>query len=182
MTPQMVWDMAAAEESGPDIGKILGQFAQYGVVGLIVVLLTVGVIVPKYVMNALTAEKDNWRTAFEQERAREQLIAAQARVDTANEQGRAMVQLLEKLGHRTQPTGSARCGRSPAGAHRRLPSRRPRPGPPRSPSRGPARAPEAEGRLTESRRVKERLGARNRANAYSDWIEGIVLGRLNRDA
>jgi hypothetical protein len=110
----MLWVIAAAEEasSGPDIGKILGQFAQYGVVGLVVVLLIIGVIVPKYVMNALTAEKDNWRTAFEQERTahqvtREQLIAAQASVDTANEQGRAMVQLLEKLGHRTQPTGSA---------------------------------------------------------------------------
>jgi hypothetical protein len=108
----MVWVLAAVEESGPDVGKILGQFAQYGVVGLIVVLLIVGVLVPKYVMNALTAEKDNWRTAFEQERAahqvtREQLIAAQASVDTANEQGRAMVQLLEKLGHRPQTTGSA---------------------------------------------------------------------------
>jgi hypothetical protein len=111
---QWFWVIAAAEEAsgGPDIGKILGQFAQYGVVGLVVGLLIVGVIVPKYVMNALTAEKDNWRTAFEQERTahqvtREQLIAAQASVDTANEQGRAMVQLLEKLGHRTQPTGSA---------------------------------------------------------------------------
>jgi hypothetical protein len=112
VTPQFVWVLSAVEESGPDVGKILGQFAQYGVVGLIVVLLIVGVLVPKYVMNALTAEKDNWRTAFEQERAahqvtREQLIAAQASVDTANEQGRAMVQLLEKLGHRPQTTGSA---------------------------------------------------------------------------
>jgi hypothetical protein len=111
--PDLIWVVAAAEEaSGPDIGKVLGQFAQYGVVGLVVVLLIVGVLVPKYVMNALTAEKDNWRTAFKQERTahqvtREQLIAAQASVDTANEQGRAMVQLLEKLGHRTQPTGSA---------------------------------------------------------------------------
>ncbi|MEU6181153.1 hypothetical protein [Streptomyces coeruleorubidus] len=114
MIQHMFWVLAAAEEAsgGPDVGKILGQFAQYGVVGLVVVLLIIGVIVPKYVMSALTAEKDNWRTAFEQERTahqvtREQLIAAQASVDTANEQGRAMVQLLEKLGHRTQSTGSA---------------------------------------------------------------------------
>ncbi|MFJ8470090.1 hypothetical protein [Streptomyces swartbergensis] len=113
MIPDLIWVVAAAEEaSGPDIGKILGQFAQYGVVGLVVVLLIVGVLVPKYVMNAHTAEKDNWRTAFEQERTahqvtREQLIAAQASVGTANEQGQAMVQLLEKLGHRTQPTRSA---------------------------------------------------------------------------
>jgi hypothetical protein len=112
VTAEVIRVLAVVEESGPDVGKILGQFAQYGVVGLVVVLLIIGVIVPKYVMNALTAEKDNWRTAFEQERTahqvtREQLIAAQASVDTANEQGRAMVQLLEKLGHRTQSTGSA---------------------------------------------------------------------------
>ncbi|WP_405956906.1 hypothetical protein [Streptomyces phaeochromogenes] len=48
--------MAAAENTGgsPDIGKILNQFGQYGVVGLAVILLIVGVIVPKYVMNNLT--------------------------------------------------------------------------------------------------------------------------------
>ncbi|MET9510748.1 hypothetical protein ABZX62_20200 [Streptomyces flavidovirens] len=37
----------------------------------------------------------------------------------------------------------------------------------------------AEARLTESRRVTEQLKAHNRANAYSDLIEGIVLGRLS---
>ncbi|MFF9142933.1 hypothetical protein ACF09G_35935 [Streptomyces albogriseolus] len=84
MIPELIQVLAVAEETGggPDVGKILGQFAQYGVVGLIVVLLIVGVIVPKYVMNALTAEKDTWRTAFEQERTahqvtQEQLVAAQ---------------------------------------------------------------------------------------------------------
>jgi hypothetical protein len=45
-----------------------------------------------------------------------------------------------------------------------------------------ARASEVEARLTESNRVKEQLRAHNRANAYSDWIEGIVLGRLHGDA
>ncbi|MGW3153992.1 DUF7620 family protein [Streptomyces sp. NPDC001089] len=42
-----------------------------------------------------------------------------------------------------------------------------------------ARTPESEAKLTESRRVKEQLRAHNRANAYSDFIEGVVLGRLN---
>ncbi|MFC4609712.1 hypothetical protein ACFO9E_18105 [Streptomyces maoxianensis] len=36
----------------------------------------------------------------------------------------------------------------------------------------------AEAKLIESRRVTEQLKAHNRANAYSDLIEGIVLGRL----
>ncbi|MFE9950197.1 hypothetical protein ACFYRJ_22075 [Streptomyces sp. NPDC005531] len=44
-----------------------------------------------------------------------------------------------------------------------------------------ARTPESEARLTESRRVKEQLQAHNRSNAYSDFIEGIVLGRLRSD-
>ncbi|KAA0941832.1 DUF7620 family protein [Streptomyces apricus] len=42
-----------------------------------------------------------------------------------------------------------------------------------------ARNPESEAKLTESHRVKEQLRAHNRANAYSDLIEGIVLDRLN---
>jgi hypothetical protein len=45
-----------------------------------------------------------------------------------------------------------------------------------------AHHPEVEAKLTESRRVKEQLRAHNRANRYSDWIEGIVLGRLHGDA
>ncbi|WP_457492448.1 hypothetical protein [Streptomyces sp. P5_D11] len=42
-----------------------------------------------------------------------------------------------------------------------------------------ARTPESEAQFTESRRVKEQLKAHNRSNAYSDFIEGIVLGRLS---
>jgi hypothetical protein len=105
----MLWVIAAGEEasSGPDIGKILGQFAQYGVVGLIVVLLIIGVLVPKYVMNNLITDKDGWRAAYETERdahqaTRQQLAAAQASAEVANEQGQAMVRLLEEFGHRPQ--------------------------------------------------------------------------------
>ncbi|MEU5448647.1 hypothetical protein [Streptomyces californicus] len=42
-----------------------------------------------------------------------------------------------------------------------------------------SRTPEAEAQFHKSRRVKAQLKAHNRANAYSDFIEGIVLGRLN---
>ncbi|WP_432043779.1 DUF7620 family protein [Streptomyces cadmiisoli] len=41
-----------------------------------------------------------------------------------------------------------------------------------------ARTPEVEAKLTESREVAERIRAHNRSNRYSDFIEGIVLGRL----
>ncbi|MFJ5018595.1 hypothetical protein [Streptomyces griseoluteus] len=104
--------LAAAEEGGgPDIGKMLGQFAPYGVVGLIVVLLIIGVLVPKYVMTALTVEKDRWREAFEKEReahqlTREQLVKAEERGDVATEQGRAMNALLLELGHWPDPTAA----------------------------------------------------------------------------
>ncbi|MBK3573162.1 hypothetical protein JHN63_04860 [Streptomyces sp. MBT65] len=98
--------MAAAEDTGgsPDIGKILNQFGQYGIVGLVVVLLIVGVIVPRYVMNNLLAEKDSWREAFEKERAahelsRLQLAKAEERGDVAIEQGRTLTALLQTLGH-----------------------------------------------------------------------------------
>ncbi|QFQ95560.1 hypothetical protein F9278_04445 [Streptomyces phaeolivaceus] len=42
-----------------------------------------------------------------------------------------------------------------------------------------AHEPEVEAKLTESIRVKEQIRVHNRANAYSDWIEGIVLSRLS---
>ncbi|WP_371538357.1 hypothetical protein OG210_21810 [Streptomyces sp. NBC_00466] len=108
-----VFAMAQEADSGPDIGSLLGKFVQYGVVGLIVVLLILGVIAPKYVLDALSRERDNWRDAFEKEREAhqvtlQQLAAAQASADVANEQGRAMVKLLEEFGHRPQSiSGSA---------------------------------------------------------------------------
>ncbi|MFI1409426.1 hypothetical protein ACH4Y0_05770 [Streptomyces sp. NPDC020707] len=114
MVPDLIWVLAAAEEagSGPNIGKMLGQLLQYGVVGLVVVLLIVGVLVPKYVMSGLMAEKDNWRDAFEKEReahqaTREQLARAEERGDVAIEQGKTMTRLLEELGHRPDLTRSA---------------------------------------------------------------------------
>ncbi|MEV5429123.1 hypothetical protein [Streptomyces sp. NPDC052701] len=114
MVPDLIRVLAAAEEAGggPDIGKILGQFAQYGVVGLVVVLLILGVIVPKYVMTALTADRDKWREAFEKEReahqlTREQLAKAEERGDVAVEQGRTLTALLQGLGHQPDLPRSA---------------------------------------------------------------------------
>ncbi|MDW4902884.1 hypothetical protein RB625_31165 [Streptomyces californicus] len=94
MVPDLIRVLAAAEEAGagPDIGKMIGQLLQYGVVGLIVVLLILGVLVPKWAMNNLIADKDGWRAAYETERdahqaTRQQLAAAQASAEVATEQG-----------------------------------------------------------------------------------------------
>ncbi|WP_432043780.1 hypothetical protein [Streptomyces cadmiisoli] len=107
--PELITLLAAAEEAGggPDIGKLVLTFAQYGVVGLVVVLMMFGVLVPSYVMKLLTADRDAWRNAFEKERdahevTRQQLAAAQASAEVATEQGLAMVRMLEGLGHRPQ--------------------------------------------------------------------------------
>ncbi|WP_457492447.1 hypothetical protein [Streptomyces sp. P5_D11] len=107
--PELFRALAAAQEAGagPDVGSMIGTFVQYGAVGLIVVLMILGVIAPKYVLDAISKEKDNWRDAFEKEReahqvTRQQLAAAQTSADVANEQGRAMVKLLEEFGHRPQ--------------------------------------------------------------------------------
>ncbi|WP_406431558.1 hypothetical protein [Streptomyces sp. NBC_01589] len=98
---------AKATEAPADVGKMIGSFAQYGIVGLIVVLLIIGVLVPKWAMNNLIVDKDGWREAYETERdahqaTRRQLAAAQASAEVATEQGQAMVRLLEEFGHRPQ--------------------------------------------------------------------------------
>ncbi|WP_430376682.1 hypothetical protein [Streptomyces sp. B1-3] len=95
---------AAEDSGGPDIGKLIGQFAQYGVVGVVVVMMVLGVIVPKYVLSDRTADRDKWREAFEKEReahqlTREQLAKAEERGDVAVEQGKTLTALLQGLGH-----------------------------------------------------------------------------------
>lgn len=97
----------STEADPTDMTNLIAPLLQYGVLGLLVVFIVLGVLVPKYVMTALTAEKDNWRQAFEKEReahqmTREQLAKAEARGDVAIEQGKTLTHLLEELGHRTQ--------------------------------------------------------------------------------
>ncbi|MES4891413.1 hypothetical protein [Streptomyces sp. NPDC096012] len=94
------------------MGKLIGQFAQYGIVGVVVALMILGVIVPKYVLSDRTADRDKWREAFEKERdaheaRRQQLAKAEERGDVATEQGKTLTRLLEELGHRPQLHGSA---------------------------------------------------------------------------
>ena len=108
LLPELLRSVVAAEDSGPDIG----QFAQYGIVGVVVVMLMVGYIVPKYVMSNLTADRDSWRLAFERERdahdlTRQQLAKAEERGDVATEQAKTLVRLLEELGHRPELPRSA---------------------------------------------------------------------------
>ncbi|MFE4991438.1 hypothetical protein ACFRH4_08810 [Streptomyces mirabilis] len=112
LIPELLRFAAAENSGGPDIGSLIGQFVQYGVVGIIVVLLILGVIVPKYVMSNLTADRDKWREAFEKEReghqlTREQLAKAEERGDVAVEQGRTLAALLQGLGHQPDIPRSA---------------------------------------------------------------------------
>ena len=75
-------------------------------------LLILGVMVPKYVMNNLTADRDSWRRAFEREGdahdlTRQQLAKAEERGDVATEQAKTLIRLLEELGHRPELPRSA---------------------------------------------------------------------------
>lgn len=103
MTPDLV--RLAVEADPTDLTGMINPLLQYGVVGLVLVLVVVGILVPKYVMTNLMGEKDNWRTAFERERdahqlTREQLAKAEERGDVATEQGKTLTRLLEELGYR----------------------------------------------------------------------------------
>ncbi|MFK0020449.1 hypothetical protein [Streptomyces sp. NPDC090798] len=105
MVPELLRVLAAADDSGggPDIGKLIGQFAHYGPAGVFLTLLILGVIVPKYVMSALMTEKDNWREAFEKERdahkaPRDQLAEAEQRGDVA------FAPLVSLAGHAKRPS------------------------------------------------------------------------------
>lgn len=107
MVPELFRVLAAAQEAsgGPDVGQMIGSFAQYGVVGLVVVFLILGVVVPKYVLSDRTADRDKWREAFERERenrelTQQQLAKAEERGDLATEQAKTLIRLLEELGHR----------------------------------------------------------------------------------
>ncbi|MET8185739.1 hypothetical protein ABZV15_08065 [Streptomyces sp. NPDC005246] len=107
VVPELFRVLAAAQEAsgGPDVGQMIGSFAQYGVVGLVVVFLILGVVVPKYVLSDRTADRDKWREAFERERenrelTQQQLAKAEERGDLATEQAKTLIRLLEELGHR----------------------------------------------------------------------------------
>lgn len=89
----------------PDDGTgFLSPLLQYGTVGLVLAMVVIGILVPRYVMTNLMSEKDNWRTAFERERdahqlTRENLAKAEERGDVAIEQGKTLTKVMEELGY-----------------------------------------------------------------------------------
>lgn len=100
--------VAAAQTTDPaDLSNLISPLLQYGVLGLVLVFVVLGILVPRYVMTNLLAEKDSWRQAFEKERdahelTRQALAKAEERGDVAIEQGKTLTRLLEDLGHRPE--------------------------------------------------------------------------------
>jgi hypothetical protein len=104
---KLATSVLAAEADPTDMSNLVSPLLQYGVLGLLVIFIVVGILVPKYVMTNLMSEKDRWREAFEKEReahqlTREQLAKAEERGDVAVEQGKTLTRLLEELGHRPE--------------------------------------------------------------------------------
>lgn len=114
MVPDLIWVLAAAEtaaDTPADIGKMIVGFAQYGVLGVVVVLFLSGFIVPRGTYQAVTTDRDNWRDAHTKESEAHQatrvsLAKAEERADIAVEQGRTLNALLSELGHRPDTTRS----------------------------------------------------------------------------
>ncbi|WP_406468055.1 hypothetical protein OH738_10845 [Streptomyces hirsutus] len=114
MVPDLIWILAAAEtatDTPADIAKMIGGFAQYGVLGVVVVLFLTGLIVSRSTYLAVAADRDNWRDAHAKESEAHQatrvsLAKAEERADIAVEQGRTLNALLSELGHRPDTTRS----------------------------------------------------------------------------
>ena len=96
-------------------GVDLTSFLNYGVLGIVVLLLILGLLVPKAVLaradeetKKANADRDAWKTAFDTERqahtlTREALVRAEERGEAALEVQKTTLALLAELGHGQSP-------------------------------------------------------------------------------
>lgn len=82
----------------------LSYLTTWGPPGVVLGMILTGILEPKRVRTGLEEDRDNWRTAFETERAahaltREALAAANERAGAALESANTMTRLLELGGH-----------------------------------------------------------------------------------
>ncbi|WP_329453950.1 hypothetical protein [Streptomyces sp. NBC_01497] len=174
----------SAADDGLELSDLLSGFVHDGSVGVVVVLMIPGIVVPQYVLSDPTADWDTWRDAFEVERdahgviTRESLAKAEERADIANKQAKKLIRLLEELGHRPDPLRSNWSWGSSPDARRCLPRRKLRRGLPRSASVRrspmPRRPRSGSGRACQ---VKARLQAHNNADCSDDFIISLVRQR-----
>jgi len=85
--------------------EIIGYLLNYGVLGIMVILLLLGLLIPRPTLEDVKADRDEWRDAYQTEAqahraTREALAAANERADAAVETARAANSLLGALGHK----------------------------------------------------------------------------------
>lgn len=90
--------LAAAE---PDL---MAPLIQYGPLGIVLLLILVGLLVPKGSVEQIRIDRDEWREAFRSEQkahqaTRDALAEANGRADAAVEAARTTASMLRDLGH-----------------------------------------------------------------------------------
>lgn len=98
--------MLAADPSTDIFGKIL----QFGVLGVVLLLILLGWLVPKAMYEQMKTERDTWRDAYQRERdghqATRDAYIEQSRANVAAfETARTTAGLLERLGHQPARPG-----------------------------------------------------------------------------
>jgi hypothetical protein len=86
-------------------GDIVTYVLGFGPLGIGLVLYQLGLIVPRPVLGGVSADRDQWRKAFEEEHAahqatRESLAVANDRAEAAVEAARVTTKLLEAVQQR----------------------------------------------------------------------------------
>lgn len=99
---------ADAAANPPDL---ISSILQWGVPGVVVALLLLGWLIPKGAYEQMKADRDDWRAAYEKERAghdatRDALAEASRSAAAAVETARTTAQLLSHLGHNAARPGA----------------------------------------------------------------------------
>ncbi len=103
-----LWAAEAATTNPPDL---ITAILQWGVPGVVIVLLLLGWLIPKGAHEQMKTDRDKWQEAYERERdahaeTRDALADASRSAAAAVETARTTTGLLTHLGHSTGRPGS----------------------------------------------------------------------------
>ncbi len=104
----MLHHLAAEAASNPP--DLITSILQWGVPGVVVVLLLLGWLIPKGAHEQMKIDRDQWKDAYEREReahaaTRDALADASRAAAAAVETSRTTTTLLSTLGHSTSRPG-----------------------------------------------------------------------------
>jgi hypothetical protein len=99
-----------AAEVGATPPDLISTILQWGVPGVMLVLLLMGWLIPRGAHEQMKADRDKWQEAFEKEReahdaTRDALADASRSASAAVETARTTAGILSTLGHTTRPGG-----------------------------------------------------------------------------